>query len=87
MQATRRKPAHQGVERSRHDRSWPEPHTLWKSFLAGIADLTLFAHPAERIPFPHADEADALRSDWIKIGQDMGRVFERQQHASTKEEA
>ena len=38
------------------------------------------------MPFPHADAATALKGDWIKIGQDMGRVIEREQHASAKEE-
>ena len=87
MHVTRRTPRQPDIAKPTHKHLWDESHNWWNSFLTGMADLTLFAHPAERIPFPHDSEAGALKGDWIMIGQDMGRVLERQQHAPTKEEA
>ena len=87
MRTVRRNPEHIMVEKPRPNYLPGESQDCWGSFLAGIADLALFAHPAKRIAFPHDSEADALRGDWITIGQDMGRVFERQQHAPTEEES
>ena len=87
MRTARRNPEHTIVAKPRPNVLRGESHDWCGSFLAGIADLALFAHPAKRIAFPHDSEADALRGDWITIGQDMGRVFERQQHAPTEEES
>lgn len=60
---------------------------LWNSFVAGIAEVTSFAHPARRITLPHADVSSALKDDWVRIGLDMGAVVKRKQEGLVNEEA
>jgi hypothetical protein len=49
----------------------------WASFVDGLASLADLCAPAPPIRYPHANEAEALRSDWLRIGRDMHRVFDR----------
>ena len=60
---------------------------LWNSFVAGIAEITSFAHPARRMTLPHPDVSSALRNDWVRIGLDMGAVIKRKQDKLIDEEA
>ena len=69
------------VDRNEKTRSAAPGHPR-ASFIAGLAALTSFGHPARRITCRHADVADALRNDWIRIGRDMGKVLARKQNGS-----
>ena len=53
---------------------------LRASLMTGLAELTSFGHPSKPISSPHADVTSALRSDWLRIGRDMGKVLARRQN-------
>jgi hypothetical protein len=49
------------------------------SFLSGLSELITIAPEAEEpVFYPHRDEADALRSDGIRIGEDLRVVIDRE---------
>jgi hypothetical protein len=53
-------------------------HSAFLSGLVtGIAGLTAFAAPASPIRYPYATDADALRSDWQVVGDDMRAAMRR----------
>jgi hypothetical protein len=52
--------------------------TFSTGFVTGVASLTSFAHPASVPRYPHRSPAEALRSDWSRIGGDMKKVVERE---------
>lgn len=56
----------------RHARS-----AFWGGVVTGIASLTAFATPPSPIRYPHATDADALRSDWQAVGDDMRHSMRR----------
>jgi hypothetical protein len=48
------------------------------SFIAGLGALASIWPATQPIRYPHRSSADALRSDAVRIGQDMRRVIERE---------
>lgn len=49
------------------------------SFLTGLSELITIAPEAVEPSFyPHRDEADALRSDGIRVGRDLSVVIDRE---------
>lgn len=49
------------------------------SFLAGLSALiTIMPAPASPPRYPHRSEADALRGDGYRVGDDFRRVLDRE---------
>ena len=57
------------------------------SFVSSLGALASFADPPHRIEYPHSSSTDALRGDWLRIGQDMKTVIEREDGPRIKETA
>ena len=56
-----------------------QPTTRFSSFLTGLSELISLAPDVEEPTFyPHRDEADALRSDGLRIGEDLRVVIDRE---------
>lgn len=53
------------------------------SFVAGMGALVSIWPPSTPIPYPKRTEMQALRSDAVRIGDDMRRVIDRE-HARLK---
>lgn len=53
------------------------------SFVAGLGALVSLWPPSQPARYPHRSDLDALRSDAVKIGDDMRRVVDRR-HAQLK---
>ncbi len=49
------------------------------SFLAGLSALITIVPPQMPVPrYPHRSEADALRGDGYRVGNDFRRVLDRE---------
>lgn len=54
------------------------------SFLAGLGALvTIIPVPVTPARYPHRDEAEALRGDGYRVGDDFRRVLERERAKTT----
>jgi hypothetical protein len=53
--------------------------TIVKEFVGGIADMVSITGRHDNRPFPgtHRSDADALRSDWVKLGGDMRKAVSK----------
>lgn len=69
------------------DHYWSGPTEVVGSFVSNLGALTSFADPPHRIEYPHSSAADALRGDWLRIGQDMKTVIERENGPRIKKTA
>ena len=66
---------------------WVGSSDFLVSIVSGLGALTSFADPPLRIEYPHSSATDALRGDWLRIGQDMKTVIERENGPQLKETA
>ena len=66
---------------------WGGSSELLASFVSSLGALTSFADPPHRIEYPHFSTGDALKGDWLRIGQDMKTVIERENGPRIKETA
>ncbi|GJE29487.1 hypothetical protein [Methylobacterium organophilum] len=56
-----------------------ERKTRFGSFLEGLGALaSIWPAPEAPLRYPHRDEAEALRLDGLRIGNDMRRVIVRE---------
>jgi hypothetical protein len=61
------------------EKSGPAPWTRRFSAWSGLDALaSLWPAASEPIPYPHRDEAAALRGDFFRIGNDLRGVIERE---------
>lgn len=56
----------------------PTQTTRLGSFLAGLSALISIWPASAPLRYPHGDEAEALRGDGLRIGDDLRGVIERE---------
>lgn len=57
---------------------WRKRGSFWAGIVAGFASLASFPAQSPPIRYPHASDWSALRGDWLRIGQDMRTVVDRE---------
>ena len=64
--------------KSAETRDWLSSTTQF-GYRVGLEILAaIWPVASEPVPYPHADELEALRSDFLRIGRDLQGVIERE---------